>query len=431
MFQKVKVKKILANFLFYSKCFVGLNENEGPRQPWHDIHAKVEGPIALDIKQNFEERWLHLSPNNDVTLVEITEDKYALDAVANIPEHEGGPWTMQLFRSINSDSCQFDDHRYSKLHQKGGRRVEKSIQQCMVRQIRNAQRYVYMENQYFLGSAYAWKEHCHTRCNHLIPSEITQRIVTKIELGEPFKCYIVIPMYPEGDPTTKPSQEILFWQFKTMEAMYRRIGHAIQENETGTHPTDYLSFYCLAKRESPNDLPDDLDDPEPGSIAETLRKTMRHPIYVHCKMSIFDDEYILIGSANVNERSLEGNRDTEIAVGGYQPGKTIEGEENPRGDVHSFRMALWAAHLGGYDEAFLQPESEDCFAKVKETTQEFWDLYTADEPQHSDVHMLPYPINVDEEGNVTALDAPWNCFPDTSASVLGEKSKLLGEKITT
>ena len=111
--------------------------------------------------------------------------------------------------------------------------------------------------------------------------------------------------------------------------------------------------------------------------------------------------------------------------------KTIEGEENPREDVHSFRMASWAAHLGGYDEAFLQPESEDCFSKVKETTQEFWDLYTADEPQHSDVHMLPYPINVDEEGNVTALDAPWDCFPDTSASVLGKKSKLLGEKITT
>ena len=68
---------------------------------------------------------------------------------------------------------------------------------------------------------------------------------------------------------------------------------------------------------------------------------------------------------------------------------------------------------------------------IKETTQEFWDLYTADEPQHSDVKMLPYPINVDEEGNVTALDAPWNCFPDTSASVLGGKSLLLGEKITT
>ena len=73
-----------------------------------------------------------------------------------------------------------------------------------------------------------------------------------------------------------------------MEAMYRRIGEAIQENEAGTNPTDYLSFYSLAKRERPDDLPNDIDDPEPGSVAQTLRQTMRHPIYVHCKMSIFD-----------------------------------------------------------------------------------------------------------------------------------------------
>jgi phospholipase D1/2 len=104
----------------------------------------------------------------------------------------------------------FDDHRYSKLHQKGGRCFEKSIQKCMVRQIRNAQRYIYLENQYFLGSVYAWKEDRHTLCNHLIPTEIAQQIATKIELGEPFKCYLVIPMYPEGDTATKPSQEILF-----------------------------------------------------------------------------------------------------------------------------------------------------------------------------------------------------------------------------
>ena len=68
---------------------------------------------------------------------------------------------------------------------------------------------------------------------------------------------------------------------------------------------------------------------------------------------------------------------------------------------------------------------------MKESTKEFWDLYTAEEPQHSDTHMMPYPINVDEEGNVTALDEPWNCFPDTSASVLGAKSGMLPDKITT
>jgi phospholipase D1/2 len=30
---------------------------QGPREPWHDIHSKVEGPIAGDVFKNFYERW--------------------------------------------------------------------------------------------------------------------------------------------------------------------------------------------------------------------------------------------------------------------------------------------------------------------------------------------------------------------------------------
>ena len=30
---------------------------QGPREPWHDIHSKVEGPIAEDVFRNFYERW--------------------------------------------------------------------------------------------------------------------------------------------------------------------------------------------------------------------------------------------------------------------------------------------------------------------------------------------------------------------------------------
>ena len=29
----------------------------GPRQPWHDLHCKIEGPAAYDILTNFEQRW--------------------------------------------------------------------------------------------------------------------------------------------------------------------------------------------------------------------------------------------------------------------------------------------------------------------------------------------------------------------------------------
>ena len=77
----------------------------------------------------------------------------------------------------------------------------------------------------------------------------------------------------------------------------------------------------------------------------------------------------------------------------------------------------------------------NCFPiLVQEISGGFWELYTADDPEHSDVHMLPYPINVDgDTGEVTALEEPWNCFPDTSAKVLGCKSTFppLPVKLTT
>lgn len=29
----------------------------GPREPWHDLHSKIEGPAAYDVLTNFEQRY--------------------------------------------------------------------------------------------------------------------------------------------------------------------------------------------------------------------------------------------------------------------------------------------------------------------------------------------------------------------------------------
>lgn len=57
-------------------------------------------------------------------------------------------------------------------------------------------------------------------------------------------------------------------------------------------------------------------------------------IYVHSKGMIVDDEYVIVGSANINQRSMEGLRDTEIAIGAYQPHHTWSRKlSSPRGKV--------------------------------------------------------------------------------------------------
>jgi len=419
---------------FYQNCTMGCSAMSGPRQPWHDIHARVEGPIVLDVLCNFADRWIKQNPAqcDDLLCIEDDPDIWADEPVL-CPESEGGPWVVQLLRSITIDSAIMDEDRANEINmfKKWGRLIDNSIMRQYVNLIRNAQSFIYIENQYFLGSAFSWLDDQNTMAPHVIPREITQKIIQKMEAGESFHCYVCIPMYPEGDPTTAPSQEILRWQFRTIESMYARIGNAIEKLGTGTDPTDHLSFYCLGKRESPEDVPDGLEDPTPCTGAAAARDSLRHPVYVHSKLMVVDDDYLVCGSANINQRSLAGERDTEICIGAFQPQHGVTPEGVPRGGVHTFRMALWAAHLGGHHPDIEEPWSQACLDHVRQVTNEFWDLYTADSPQHSDTHLLPYPLYVSASGEVCSKESPWDCFPDTVAPVKGARSGLLPAKLLT
>ena len=132
---------------------------------------------------------------------------------------------------------------------------------------------------------YCWTEKEDVNCHHTIPSEIAQKVVDKIHQNQRFTAYIVIPMFPEGDPASAPIQEILFWQYKTMEMMYQRVGEALKQTGSPSHPTDWLLFLCPGKREAAGPHLDRLDDAmEP--MAKVFRESLRFPIYVHSKMHL-------------------------------------------------------------------------------------------------------------------------------------------------
>lgn len=68
--------------------------------------------------------------------------------------------------------------------------------------------------------------------------------------------------------------------------------------------------------------------------ASASQKYRRFMIYVHAKGMIVDDEYVILGSANINQRSMAGSRDTEIAMGAYQPHYTwSKKQKHPNGQV--------------------------------------------------------------------------------------------------
>lgn len=77
-----------------------------------------------------------------------------------------------------------------------------------------------------------------------------------------------------------------------------------------------------------------------------VRKNRRFMIYVHSKGMIVDDEYVIIGSANINQRSMEGTRDSEIAMGAYQPHHTwAKQRASPVGQVTWLKFVTSSSHF--------------------------------------------------------------------------------------
>ncbi|KAK9668229.1 hypothetical protein RND81_13G042900 [Saponaria officinalis] len=410
-----------------------------PREPWHDLHCQIDGPAAYDVLANFEARWLKASKRHGLQKMSRSYDDRLLkiDAIPDIiglgdaMSHGIGDtesWHVQVFRSIDSNSVKGfpkDPKDGTQWNLVCGKNVliDTSIHAAYVHAIRSAQHFIYIENQYFLGSSYNWDSYRELGANNLIPIEIALKIASKIRANERFAVYIIIPIWTEGDPKNQAMQRILFWQYNTMQMMYGIIYKALEETgmENRYEPQDFLNFFCLGNREASDEqCASDAGCSTNENIHQAqTKKNRRFMIYVHSKGMIVDDEYVILGSANINQRSMEGTRDTEIAMGAYQPHYTwAQNHSHPRGQVYGYRMSLWAEHIGTVDECFTHPESVDCVRRVRSLSEHNWRQYASDEVTEMKGHLLKYPLQVDRTGNVSPLPGS-ETFPDLGGKVIG------------
>jgi phosphatidylserine/phosphatidylglycerophosphate/cardiolipin synthase-like enzyme len=79
----------------------------------------------------------------------------------------------------------------------------------------------------------------------------------------------------------------------------------------------------------------DADDGNRRLLAVTLSTHDGHdsaPVYVHAKLGIVDDEWMTVGSANLNEHSLFNDTEVNVAT-------------DDRELIHATRLRLWSEHL--------------------------------------------------------------------------------------
>ncbi|GIY48766.1 phospholipase D1 [Caerostris darwini] len=280
---------------FISKDFQNLQEpysdfidrDVTPRMPWHDVGLFIQGRIARDVARHFILRWNH--------------------AKAEIyPRNISYPYLMP--KSYNS----LGDNVPPILSDTIGTIFRAECQnQFFITQPSD-------EDNVFNGIADAL-------CN---------RILRAYRNKTPFHVYVVIPLLPafEGELGTGSGtciQAITYWNYKSIcrgpTSLYSRLSRHIRD------PSVYISFCGLRTHGSLN------------------KKLVTELVYVHSKLLIADDQVAIIGSANINDRSLLGKRDSEIAVVVRDTHFLAEeiGRPHEAGKFcHSLRNAIFREHLG-------------------------------------------------------------------------------------
>jgi phosphatidylserine/phosphatidylglycerophosphate/cardiolipin synthase-like enzyme len=203
------------------------------RLGWHDVSTRLTGPAVQDVDAHFGLRWRELTG----------------EELAPAPEPApAGEHTVQVVRTVAEGMY---DHV-----PRGDFRILESY----VRAIRNAERYIYLENQFL------WSP------------EIVSRLVQKLREppSDEFRLVIVLPSRANnGQDDTQGQLAVL------------------ESADDGAGRLSVATLRSLSGRR---------DD----------------RLYVHAKVGIVDDRWLTVGSANLNAHSLFN--DTELNVVCDDPG---------------------------------------------------------------------------------------------------------------
>jgi phospholipase D1/2 len=140
-----------------------------------------------------------------------------------------------------------------------------------------------------------------------------------------------------------------------MEKLYQLMGDKVD---------NYITFFSLRAH---------------GMVGEVPKTEL---IYIHSKILLVDDEIALIGSANINDRSMLGNRDSEVAVvirdDNKIPSRMNGSPYQASKFVKDLRVSLLKEHLGIDDrhvDILSDPLSDGLYEMMRRNSYKNTKLY--------------------------------------------------------
>uniref|UniRef100_A0A4W5LQI5 Phospholipase n=1 Tax=Hucho hucho TaxID=62062 RepID=A0A4W5LQI5_9TELE len=243
-----------------------IDRTEVPRMPWRDLSAALHGKAARDVARHFIQRWnfakIFKYKNIRSTFFPclLPKSHSTADALPfTVPG--SGKASMQVLRSVDRWSAGT---------------CENSILNAYIHTIENSEHYIYIE----------------------LISILLEYFLKTIE-EKKYRVFVVVPLLPgfEGDISEgggKAIRAILHFTYRTMCRGEYSILMRLRELEDQW--SEYITLCGLRTH---------------SQLSQSLVTEL---IYVHSKTLIADDRRYIIGSANINDRSMLGSRDSELAV---------------------------------------------------------------------------------------------------------------------
>ncbi|XP_034034526.1 phospholipase D2 isoform X2 [Thalassophryne amazonica] len=259
-----------------------INRTRVPRMPWRDLSAAIHGRAARDVARHFIQRW---------NFTKIFKLKYKDDFYPYLLPKSQCTADSLTFTVPGSRKAKVQVLRSSDRWSAGT--CENSILNAYIDTIKNSEHYIYIENQFFISCADGKTIH------NGIGDAIVERILRAHREQKKYRVFVVIPLLPgfEGDISAGSGnaiQAILHFTYRTIcrdECSILTRLHEVKDQWT-----EYITLCGLRTHAQLS-----------GSLVTEL-------IYVHSKALIADDRCYIIGSANINDRSMLGSRDSELAV---------------------------------------------------------------------------------------------------------------------
>ncbi len=328
-----------------------------PRMPWQDVHCKIEGPAVIDLTLNFVMRWNSTSPKTKLTLPELLECPIERKCLVQVLR--SAPLAMRNLEYQHLDAK-------TKAKVKPPTVAQDDILQSMLTIIDKAQHFIYIENQFFVSefgqlagyknasreqdpvsgpaaqvmesgaagrTATRSKEGDSTALptNDIVPAlakKLNEVILRSKNKQTPFHVYITLPVYSEGMLNNGAIMGQIHW---TMQSLVFGTKSLLNSVRRSLHAKD------LYDKDSKSNWKIAYTDSDKGYLSVDVERCFEYvtflnlrnwdkvgtgkderyiteQIYVHSKLMIVDDRYAILGSANINDRSLLGGRDSELAV---------------------------------------------------------------------------------------------------------------------